>query len=102
MCKAKWRCESCGFCMDCWAGIPCPITKLHHKRPEPKTFINRVQKKARGTKRAPMRAQAPRNLAKAYVDRQLSFASIANEPRNESEILVLPIGRNHKKGGLSA
>lgn len=96
-CKAKWRCEACGFCLDCTAGLRCAATGKVHRRPEPKKFIHRVQRTAAPSGRPLGQAIAPRKASEPRVERRPEAKARVRDSRAFNEVPVLPIGFQSKK-----
>lgn len=96
-CKAKWRCESCGFCLDCTAGSKCPATGISHRRPEKKKFINRVQRSSKSPERPPSLSRAARNTGWRYHEAQLSMWPSQRGPGSLETEIKLPVGNQFKK-----
>jgi Fe-S oxidoreductase len=96
-CKAAWKCEACGFCLDCFNGSMCPITKTLHESPRKRKITHRVNPKTRAENLARKTSRAARNLTRLYPEHQTAFALNTSEPETIFDQSNLPVGQTKIK-----
>lgn len=87
LCLGLVQCIHCGFCVECFEGIPCPSTgEIHLRKPR------------RGPKKkVPAPRLATRQSVERYSERVLSKNLTVGQIKTNSESLnqlELPIGNN--------